>query len=179
MGAQPINRHEHFFCVDLCNVAYRFAKECLIDARVFVRKDDQTIQSLYQEVNDWAKDSGVSVEVHFNASPEKNADGTETLFYGDNDIEFAREIHDAICSVLGRKNKKNRGLKKLVDGDRGAANLKAKKVPGCLIEPFFGDNPIDANLGHMKSWEIAQAIARATLRYFIQRESENPLLDAT
>lgn len=176
-GMAPIEMGEHQFCVNLCGVAYRFARECGIECKIFTRTDNQTIYQIYDEVNAWATGNSVAVEVHFNASVEHKAQGTETLFFDESCIEFSRKIHDGICDVLGRKGKQNRGLKKLVPGDRGAANLKAMKVTGCLIEPFFGDQQADANLGFMKSWDIAQAIAKASFNYLIEKEATDPNLD--
>lgn len=179
LAKYPISLHEYNWNLDLSNVIYRYAREAGINARVFLR-NQRTLEKTYSEVNAWTKDqNAVAVELHFNAS-NGNARGTETLWDDDPpaSLEYAREIHDAICSVFNRGNTKlNRGLKKLEKPDeRGYVNLRLMKAPGCILEPFFGDNSDDALLGHAKSWDYARAIVSASFRYLVQREYENPLL---
>lgn len=176
MGVFPIDQHEYNWNLDLSNIIYRYARESGINCKVFYR-NKRTIEKTYDEVNAWCKDqNAVAVELHFNAS-DGRARGTETLWDDDESLEFARAIHEDICHVFNRKGKLDRKLKRLTNPEeRGYINLKLMKAPGCIVEPFFGDNPDDALLGHAKSWEYAKAIVSASYRFMIQKEHENPLL---
>lgn len=182
MGVAPLNQREYNYNLDLSNVIYRYARESGINARVFLR-DDRTLEKTYDEVNAWCKDqNAVAIELHFNSCSKEQrgkARGTETLWDDDpsSSLEFARMVHDDVCSVFNRTGKMNRGLKKIINPDeRGYANLRLMKIPGCIVEPFFGDNTDDALLGHVKSWEYAKALVTASFKFMIQKESESPLL---
>jgi N-acetylmuramoyl-L-alanine amidase len=178
MGVYPIDRYEYYWNLDLANVAYRYAKDHGLNCRVFLR-NQKSIEQTYKEVNEWCKgNNAVAIELHFN-SVNGQARGTETLFDDDpsESLEFARHIHQAICALYNRTGKQNRGLKKRVDGDRGAINLKAMKAVGCLIEPFFGDNKDDAMMAYGKMFELAKTIASVSFNYMIEKEATDPKAD--
>jgi N-acetylmuramoyl-L-alanine amidase len=179
MGIFPLNQREYNWNLDISNVVYRYAREAGITARVFLR-NERTLEKTYAEVNEFCKyQNACAIELHFNASDGRGR-GTETLWDDDpaDGLEFARIIHDDVCDVFRRKNKLDRGLKKLTKPEeRGYVNLKLMKAPGCIVEPFFGDNADDALLGHAKGWEYAKALVTASYKFMIQKEYENPLLD--
>lgn len=176
-GVAPLNKSEYQYNSELAQVIYRLAREDGIDAKVFTR-DKIGLRGAYKQVNSWITedDIGCCVELHFNAFNGK-AKGTETLFDTDpqDSIELSRFVHNEIIDVLGRKGKEDRGLKKVIDGDRGGYNLKLCEVPGCIIEPFFGDNIEDACLGNEMMFEIAAAIVNGIKEYFKQYEYVNSL----
>jgi N-acetylmuramoyl-L-alanine amidase len=66
-----------------------------------------------------------------------------------------------MVKLYGRKGKSDRGLKELGPGDRGYESCSSLDIPSALIEPFFGDNPDDARLGHDTKQELAVVIASA------------------
>lgn len=179
MGVYPIDRREYDWNLDLARIVYKYAKECGLECKVFLR-DHRGLEKTYKEVNEWCGNTNaVAVELHFNACDGKSR-GTETLWDDEpsSSVEFARIIHDEVCAIFNRKFKLNRGLKKIIKPDeRGYVNLKLMKVPGCIIEPGFGDNAEDALLMHAKCFEYAQGIAKAAFKYMVQKESESVLLD--
>lgn len=87
------------------------------------------------------------IELHFNAY-NKKAYGTETLCSTKQDDRiFAKHIQDAMCKVFSRTGAGNRGVKAISASDRGGASVSALPLaPNCLVEPFFGDNPKEAEL---------------------------------
>ncbi|MCA1408210.1 hypothetical protein I6F26_24790 [Ensifer sp. IC3342] len=57
--------------------------------------------------------------------------------------------------ILATLGTQDRGL------NRGYDSASALDIPSALIEPFFGDNPADAQKVHTKKDALAEAIARA------------------
>jgi N-acetylmuramoyl-L-alanine amidase len=60
-----------------------------------------------------------------------------------------------------KSDKSDRGLKERDPGDRGYKSVSAINIPSALIEPFFGNHPVDAKLGHNLKKELARTIAEA------------------
>lgn len=164
----PINQHEYDFNLEVAQNAYQAAMLSGIQTKIFLR-DKIGIVGAYQEVSKWADENTICIELHFNSYNGK-ARGTETLF--DNDppesIEVAREVHEAVCALFNRRGKDDRGLK-LIDQGRGAKNLAECMVPGCLVEPFFGDNKDDALEANGLRLEYAKALIFGVLSYFENR----------
>jgi N-acetylmuramoyl-L-alanine amidase len=108
------------------------------------------------------------MELHFNAANEK-ARGTETLYGDQNPLsaEFARVVQDGICKLFTRDPKTNRGIKKLVEGDRGVTNVNILKCPSILIEPFFGDETEDAKLGFQYQEALANVLVESMVNFLI------------
>ena len=169
MATDPINSSEYKYNTELAEIIYRCAREKGLGAQVFTRNKHGLV-GCYTEVNEWAKHSNaVCIELHFNAFDGKTR-GTETLFDDDPDdsIDFARLCHEALCMLLKREGKQNRGIKKRLDG-RGAKNLALCKVTGCLVEPFFGDNKDDALKGHVLKFDIAQMLVECANEFLLDR----------
>lgn len=170
LATLPLNQYEYDYNTDVAQFMFRFAMNENLNCKIFTR-DNIGVVGAYKAVSDWAgKDPAVCIELHFNAADTK-ARGTETLF--DNDpldcIEFARDIHQRVCSVFKRQGKQDRGIK-LVDEGRGAKNLAECKIVGCLIEPFFGDNKEDAALGLSKKVEYAKCLVEGVKVYFYKQK---------
>lgn len=166
-AVSSLGQSEYSYNSEVASAAFRLAKNAGLDAKVFTR-NNWGIKGAYKAINKWIEEGedGVAIELHFNAY-NKTVRGTETLFDDDpaDSIEFARHVHDAVCDAFKRKGKQNRGIKKRLEG-AGAYNLAQCEVPGCIIEPFFGDNPDDAKLGKELLFEYAQALVDGTLEYF-------------
>lgn len=98
------------------------------------------------------------IELHFNAFDTKST-GTTTLCTSDaNDLKLSILIHTKICRVFSRLGD-SRGVQAIPRNSRGGVNLYAAgSIPNCLIEPFFGDNPIEAKEAVLKQKELADAI---------------------
>lgn len=130
-------------------------------------RDGVGISGAYARVARFKPDA--AIELHFNSNGGR-ARGTETL-YGDKVVkskDFARIVQEAMVQVYGRTGKQDRGLKvrKPGDGQRGSMNVNAlQSIPSCLIEPFFGDNPEDARLGHERKDQLAAALVIAFLNF--------------
>lgn len=99
------------------------------------------------------------VELHFDAFNGK-ARGSTTLCSPDReDREFANHIHASISKMLQRGKNEDRGVKAISQAARGGVNVHSfPSGVNCLLEPFFGDNPEDAQLGMDKKVHIAKAI---------------------
>jgi N-acetylmuramoyl-L-alanine amidase len=169
-AASPLNKTEYEYNLEVAEFVFRFAMDYGIFTRIFLR-DKVGIVGAYKAVQDWAKDGDtVCVELHFNAF-NKKAKGTETLFDQEpsDSIELARAVHTEVIECFKRKGKDDRGLK-LIDEGRGAKSLAECKIPGCLIEPFFGDNPDEAYMGQKMKIEYAHAIVDGVKTYFEHRQ---------
>jgi N-acetylmuramoyl-L-alanine amidase len=170
----PINSTEYDYNCEVAAAAYRYAREMGLDARIFLR-NGVGIEGCYLEVNSWAKDADLvcAIELHLNAFNGKTR-GTETLWDKEpaDNVEFAREVQQAVCSVFKREGKANRGLKLLEPGDRGHRNMSACEITGVLCEPFFCDNPDDAKLGASNKFAYALALVNATIKFMKAKEAQ-------
>lgn len=168
----PIDAYEYDYNTEVAQAMYRYAKNYGIECKVFTR-DGVGIRGAYNLVNEWAQGhNACCIELHFNSFDGK-ARGTETLCDDDpsESIEFAREIQNAMCSLFKREGKQNRGIK--MNNGRGDANLDACKIPSCITEPFFGDNPLDAKLGHVYKFEYAKVLVDTAVRFLIKQEPDH------
>ncbi len=60
---------------------------------------------------------------------------------------------------------KDRKLKERDPGDRGYRSVSELNIPSALIEPFFGDNPMEAKRAHDNKGDLAFAIANAAKNF--------------
>ena len=160
LGAAPLSQSEYDYNLEVAQFAYREARESGHDCHIFLR-DGIGIEGAYRLVNEWSPD--LAVELHFNACDRK-ASGTETLFANPAHREFAEIMQRELCSLFERKGKQDRGVKLLEAGDRGHRNMSLAVAPACLLEPFFGDNPFEAALGHKLRVAYAVAVVRVANR---------------
>lgn len=173
-GVSPLNQYEYEFNLEVAQTAYQCAMTSGIQTRIFTR-DGIGISGVYKQVNEWADENTVCIELHFNYFNGK-VRGTETLFdtTPSESIELARDVHEAICALFDRRNKEDRGLKLVEDG-RGSKNLKLCRVPSCLVEPFFGDNKDDAKEANDLRVEYAKTLVFGVLSYFQNRQKRMEL----
>lgn len=98
------------------------------------------------------------IELHFNAA-NRHAIGSETLCSVEQkDRELAGFVQTEICRVFERHGV-SRGVKVLPRSARGGGNIYG--LPGyanCLVEPFFGDNLLEAALAVKKIEEYADGL---------------------
>jgi len=153
MGVSPISASEYEFNRELALLVERFGKSRGHQVATFFR-DGVGIEGAYQQVAEWEADA--VVELHFNAF-NGEARGTETLYCNDEDQqrvlekEFAESVQQHLCQVFNRTDRTNRGIKPLSRGDRGYNNVtQLFDIPSILIEPFFGDNPAEAQMAVAK-----------------------------
>lgn len=128
-------------------------------------RDGFTIDQVYNEI---AKmNPSANIELHFNSANNPMAYGTETLC-DERSVAFAQMIQEAMCQNLGRDIKGNRGVKVLRSGDdRGWLQVSKLNVPSVILEPFFGSNPDDCDLGLRSMEKIADAVSRALDVWFL------------
>lgn len=156
-GTAPINQREYPWNRDLAERINALCHSRGITSRIFYR-DRIGIRGAYRQVGAWG--AAFVVELHFNAFNGR-AHGTETLYDADRNEAskaWAQRLQDGMLSVLGLRDRK---LKELQPGDRGYTSVSALNIPSALIEPFFGDNPSDAYVGHTRKDDLAEAIAQA------------------
>ncbi len=116
------------------------------------------IRRVYEETDRWG--ANATVELHFNASSNPNASGTETLTSGTAaSMALALAVNQEMVAVLGLKD---RGVKTRSARDRGGASLMSGRAPAILIEPFFGTSKRGqcATNSLSKKEALAEAIVR-------------------
>jgi N-acetylmuramoyl-L-alanine amidase len=121
---------------------------------VFICDNSVSVADVANQVNNF--DADLSIEFHFNAA-NGTAKGNETLYTDRN--KYSKELAEAVQkAVFGVFQTSDRGLKYLVEGDRGFWNLDLIEAPCCLVEPFFGDNVNDATKAKEKKDLYIKAI---------------------
>jgi N-acetylmuramoyl-L-alanine amidase len=127
-------------------------------------RDVVGIAGAHKKIKDTKCD--VCIELHFN-SFEIGTAGTETLFgsiLGSNTL--ASIVHKNMVKVYKREKARDRGVKHLKAGDRGGGNVnQPTTVPTVLIEPFFGSNPLECELGLQKIVDLAKCLVDAAEEY--------------
>ena len=162
--AAPYNKTEYDFNTGIANAMLKFAQANYpqLDL-VIIFRDGIGISGAYAKARALLCD--VAIELHFNAFDGK-ASGSEVLCTPDsNDVEFAQIVQKMICEVFSR-NGESRGVKTLSKDARGGRNVHS--FPGganCLVEPFFGDNPVEASLAMSHYDEYSEALVRAVAHW--------------
>lgn len=130
-----------------------------------VFRDGLGLEKTYAEL---ARNSLIAacIELHFNSHELSAIRGTEVLVSKENGL-FGIIFQGELCSALNRDHNQDRGIKTLTDPtDRGYLSVNSLKVPSVLIEPFFGSNLNDSELGLNRMLEIAHAIKIALDKWF-------------
>lgn len=149
-------RYEYTWNSELAEMIKQKADAGGIRCSVFLR-DNGGITGAYARVRQWRPEA--TVELHFNAF-NKQVRGTETLFALSSSLAWAQALQDEFVALYERKGSLNRGLKDRSGGGRGHLSL-TQIAPSALIEPFFGDEPSDAELGDKNKARLANAIVEA------------------
>ena len=102
------------------------------------------VDKLAEEIN--SKDYEVVIELHYNASGNPQANGTEALYYFNS--KEGKRISDLFCEMFSAMFKtKNRYAKGLYNKkQRGFYFLESIKAPAIILEPIFGTSEKDINL---------------------------------
>lgn len=122
-----------------------------VKVRVFYRPAgvsySKQIEAVSGEVNTWGAEYVVSL--HFNSFDTDAANGTETLWTGnDGSRELAETMQQCQLDCFGLKD---RGLKAVSMLGRGGPLLWGVEAPAVILEPGFGSNKADA-LAMKKHW---------------------------
>lgn len=113
-----------------------------------------TLKALPEAVNE--TDADIAISFHANAFNTR-ATGSEVLYWHSSDEgkALSERINWAICEALGLRN---RGLKSIKSGERGAYLLQKTTMPCVILEPFFIDNDKDLKAAMDKQIDLADAI---------------------
>lgn len=108
-----------------------------LEVRTFFRQPmgsySVEIERVYKQTDAW--NAHLTMELHFNASENPDASGSETLTSGTPaSMAAAVAVNDEVVRALGLRD---RGVKTRSKG-RGSASLISGKAPAILVEPFFG-----------------------------------------
>lgn len=112
--------------------------------------------------------------------PQPN--GCETLYDSDpaESKLFAQTVHNAMLKALTEPNPnynefrkdtnqwskpKDRGVKLVDNGQRGHRNMRAVKVPSCLVESFFGSNDRDCDRWQRNRAKWVRGLVSAVLTF--------------
>ena len=156
-------KSEYYWNRDLAERAAAVARAQGIRVEIFHRMKNGAIgvREAYRLVKAW--NPLASVELHFNSADAPSAHGTETLYGADDSIPWAKSLQASLVKLFDRQGHANRGLKDARVEGRGVASLTNDVQPSALIEPFFGHNRDDAELGVGKKQALAQAVVEAFL----------------
>ena len=166
IATEPLGQTEFQYNSDLAQRIQRYGTErgYTVDIVFRPRPGTEGIRLAYQEVSQYEPDA--AIELHFNAFNGR-VRGTETLYSDTEDtpgvfeVEFASIIQDRMVRVFNRRGRLNRGIKSRprTTRERGWYNLnQTTAFPSILIEPFFGDNEVDAGQAVQKQQELAEAL---------------------
>lgn len=162
--APPHSITEYAYNRDIALLAKQFSlieKFRHIEVEIFYR-DGIGIFGAFKKVK--AANCDCVIELHFNAA-NKKAIGTETLCSNEaTDKQFAYIVQQRVEKVFDRIDggAGDRGVKVLSNGDRGSGSVVS--YPGkanCLVEPFFGDTPSEANMAVNRKTQYAKALLEA------------------
>lgn len=151
---------EYEYNTMLAAMTHHFLNHKGVKCRVFFR-DFKGVEACYQNVYSWKPDC--AVELHFNSSRSKQANGLEVLYGPQRGAQvFAQEMLQWIHSALQLKS---RGIRELSRNDRGGFNVSRLTAPQLLVEPFFGSNESDCEAALVGMTDLAQAIADGCISY--------------
>lgn len=163
-GVSPLSMHEHPYNTHVAADMAAYAKQRGLACTILNKHGSSTAAigtTANTIVNEYAG-RGCVIELHFNAY-NGSASGTETLY---DTREADNKLFASICQkrMVALFKRLDRGLKDRTSG-RGGSNLASVKVTGCLVEPLFGDNAVDAKLLKDKRTEYARCLVEAAIEY--------------
>jgi len=165
---------EYAYGREVAALAQRYAKgKC--DVHVILR-DYIGITGAYNRAKEIKPDA--CIELHFNAY-DGSVQGTEILYHDDRDMDpelerrFGQKLLDNMYEIFDRGRRGKRGKKEPQTRDeRGWYNVsRVQAFPCVLVEPFFGDNPEDAQMAKDKMDEYAHSLIDAFMACF-EKNSE-------
>ena len=109
------------------------------------------------------------LDLHFNSFSNASANGTEVLIQNaptNSEIEFAEDVLNAVCSVLGTKN---RGVKKEGKSQyKRLAMLSGVKCNSVLVEVCFISSQSDMVRYESKYNELVEKMVSVIIRHITQ-----------
>lgn len=163
-GAQmPSGLSEYLYNTDVARLMHNYAKTTgRVDVEIIFR-DGVGLSGAYAKA--LRANCDCVIELHFNAF-NKTAAGSETLSTTDSrDQEFAKIVQSFICGVFTRTGQ-SRGVRVLTKTARGGSNIYSfPSGPNCLVEPFFGDNPVEADMAMKRKQAYANHLVDAVIQW--------------
>lgn len=164
-GAEGVSgNHERAYTLALSKKVFDLLQqEPMFEA--FMTRTDDTFVDL-ENRNKFANDldADALVSIHGNTFTDPDVSGTETYYYADDSIPFAREVHEHLVEATGFRDREVRkeGWKILTQSDSLAI----------LLEVGFLTNPSEeANMLNQRHQEqTAQGIVKGIKDYFTDRE---------
>lgn len=170
-AVSPINQYEYHYNTEIAGLMDSMAKDYQLQSRIFFRNSG--LVKAYEAVNAWVENTpAVAIELHFNSDVNSDIRGTETLYDNaprESEI-LATLVQGAVLIAFKRKLDQNRRTKLIGDMDRGGKNLALANCPSVIVEPFFGSNKEDSELGNSLKKEYAECLLIATKLYFRQMQ---------
>lgn len=119
------------------------------------------IDRVYAATDAWGADC--TIELHFNGSPNPNANGGMTLTSGTSgSLRLADCVRKYSARALGNRD---RGVHKRTRHQRGGRSLWQGKAPAILTEPYFGSNLKECLTASHRMDELAEAIYRGAVAF--------------
>lgn len=163
-GVGALGKYEYPFNTSMAQELTEIGKNRGLTVQTFYR-DLGGVDNAYSKAFTWGADA--VVELHFNSTSRRvdSIRGTETLAVGGERISsfrLAQAIHGSTLSVLNRPVLLDRGVK--------VCNLRSEyQLPVALIEPVFGNNPVEAKLLADKRQAVANAVVEGFLNFQLER----------
>lgn len=139
--------------------------------KVFLRKKgggySAEIRRVYAEVDAWGAD--LSVELHFNGSPDPRAEGCLTLSSGTRgSLILAGEVQKRMLEVMGNEDD---GVQVRGRSARGGLSLWAGAAPAIMTEPYFGGNARSCAVADARKDQLAAAIYEGAQAAMMARQA--------
>ena len=108
------------------------------------------------------KGSDAAVEIHFNSSTNKTANGVECIV-SQKDTEIGQRLAKAVTDVTGWKLRGTKGVIREEDSARG--RLAFVKEGSCILEVAFISNPDEMEVFNQKYWLIGKSVSEVLIDY--------------
>lgn len=123
------------------------------------------LNSVAASINRQCSPNDISVDIHFNASSNPSANGTEVLIKNASTAEekvLAKSLLDAMVGVMGTKS---RGVKNESSGQHTTLKmLSGIRCNAVLLEVCFCTNSTDASVYQQHFFDVASVIGMALMR---------------
>jgi len=149
------------------NILNNKLKEFGVKVPVLIDRDDTALAETMSFLKGRTKENDILIDIHYNASDNVTAKGTEVLIPQDHnstELEIADKISDIIGSVLGTRERGNEGGKDGVktEADSARKRLGWMRMTGIniLIELEFLSNPDTMKVVESKRDQLWSEIAK-------------------